>query len=398
MATTKFELTISTNYASDWGLVQAIRELFQNAIDQEAQNPTNFFSWEYDKEGGELTISNALSELTPQTLLFGTTTKQDDNKTIGQFGEGYKIATMVLLRMGYTIVFYNNKRDEVWRPRLVQSRRFGNVPVLTFFVEKGLFKRASSNDLDIVVDGISPSDYAILQSYILPLRDEVPKVLLSTSVGDIFEDEEPGHVFVGGLHVQHHAGYAYSYNFTPGLLRLGRDRNLASDFDLKWAASRIWNSLNKSDERYDELVSKAVELLNSASDDVTYINSVNNCKDTNWSDIAYANFYHTNPVDVVPVAFQSDINELPEGTKYAVVPYTVRDLIKSSSLYIVPKRDSTDTLEDCAAEAVGILGHLQDVIVSYQEPESNVADVIEDLLDDLHKGLEEAIALLNKHL
>lgn len=44
---TKFELTISTNYVPDWTYVEALRELFQNALDQQTENPANKMLFEY---------------------------------------------------------------------------------------------------------------------------------------------------------------------------------------------------------------------------------------------------------------------------------------------------------------------------------------------------------------
>ena len=131
----KIELTIAPNYVPNWTLVDAIRELFQNALDQQKQNNENEASWNYDDDTGVLTISNATSKLTAASLLLGQTTKADDKSTIGQFGEGYKIATLVLLREGQNVVFYNYGAREIWRPRFVKSRRFG-TDILTFFIEK----------------------------------------------------------------------------------------------------------------------------------------------------------------------------------------------------------------------------------------------------------------------
>ena len=103
----KIELTISPNYVPTWTYLDAVRELFQNALDQEEQNPENVMRWSYDEDALSLTISNAHSTLSIASLLLGQTSKADDKSTIGQFGEGYKIATLVLLREGKTITFYN---------------------------------------------------------------------------------------------------------------------------------------------------------------------------------------------------------------------------------------------------------------------------------------------------
>ena len=110
---TKIELTIAPNYVPSWGIVEAIRELFQNALDQQEQYPDNEMDWSYDEDEQKITISNKTSTLTAQTLLLGATSKAGDVSTIGQFGEGYKIATLVLLRNNKKITFYNYGAKEV---------------------------------------------------------------------------------------------------------------------------------------------------------------------------------------------------------------------------------------------------------------------------------------------
>ena len=103
----KCELTISSSYVPNWTIFNAIRELVQNALDQEFVDANNTMNMQYDEDKCELTISNKNSSLTTNTLLFGSTSKANDENQIGQFGEGYKIATMVLLREGKNITFYN---------------------------------------------------------------------------------------------------------------------------------------------------------------------------------------------------------------------------------------------------------------------------------------------------
>ena len=126
------------------------------------------------------------------------TTKSDDNDTIGQFGEGYKIATLVLLREGKNVVFYNYGAREVWRPRIVKSHRFGTY-TLTFFIEKkAIWENVPSADLVIAIDGISADEYydQIVPSN-LHLRSDF-EVIEETEYGDIIN--LPGKVFVNGLY------------------------------------------------------------------------------------------------------------------------------------------------------------------------------------------------------
>lgn len=46
----RYELTFSMNYVKDWTYVEAFRELFQNAIDNEIQNPENKMLFAFDEE------------------------------------------------------------------------------------------------------------------------------------------------------------------------------------------------------------------------------------------------------------------------------------------------------------------------------------------------------------
>lgn len=58
----KVELTLSTAYVPDWTVSNAVRELFQNALDQERENASNVASWHYKPgSNGVLTIAIKLA-------------------------------------------------------------------------------------------------------------------------------------------------------------------------------------------------------------------------------------------------------------------------------------------------------------------------------------------------
>lgn len=80
---------ISCDYCSNWNVSDAIRELLANAIDTNTKvstSVTNSYALVSDKGDG----------VSKKNLLFGKSTKGQDQ--IGQFGEGLKMASLVLAR------------------------------------------------------------------------------------------------------------------------------------------------------------------------------------------------------------------------------------------------------------------------------------------------------------
>lgn len=194
---TKHLLTISTEYVPDWTYVESVRELFQNAIDNEIQQPTNKMEFAYDGVS-TLRISNKESVLPKESLLLGSTSKRNDSNTIGQHGEGYKIALMVLLREGKNVTFYNYGEREVWRTRLIKARRYNNQVVPEIVIDKKfVFKKPPTHDLTIEVSGITPTEYKSIVDSNLHLQENVD--MYKTEYGDILlSPEDKGKVYVGG--------------------------------------------------------------------------------------------------------------------------------------------------------------------------------------------------------
>lgn len=45
----KYELSISADYVPGWGVTEAVREFFQNSIDEETRDSSNKMLFEYDE-------------------------------------------------------------------------------------------------------------------------------------------------------------------------------------------------------------------------------------------------------------------------------------------------------------------------------------------------------------
>lgn len=354
----KFELSLASDYVPDWTIVDAIRELFQNALDQEAQTPDNTASWSY--KDGTFKISNKTSTLETKSLLLGTTTKEGDDRTIGQFGEGYKIATLVLLRNAKEVTIYNYGLREVWRPRFVKSRRFG-AEILTFFVDKKYpWTQVPDNDLTIEVAGITQEEW---DEQIVPSNLWLQKtygIEDITEYGEIID--QPGMVYVNGLYVCKYEPYTYGYNFKPGQLKLDRDRKLASDFDLRWLASKMWLGNPR-----------AVELVEAGVADVSYVSNMLWGSDTQIVADAYARFRLVHGPRAVPVTTQEEADKVPTGYKAVIVSSNYKNLITRSSAYEEPEDDSIDPLDKLQQWFESIEGILTD------EQQEQFNEIMEEL-------------------
>lgn len=243
----KYELSISSNYVNNWGVTEAIREIFQNALDEQIQNPKNEMYFSY--EDGTLLIGNKNSSLSKSTLLLGVTSKSNSGNTIGQFGEGYKIAVTVLLRLGKTITIYNYGAKEIWNTKLVKSRRYDGLLVPTFYVDKLMFRKVPNYDLIFEISDISEDEMEDLKDSNLNLQDLSDcDILESPGYGRILKDPEfKGNIYVSGLYICNNDDLEYGYDFNPDQIKLGRDRDLVSSFDIGWAVSKMIAAAKDSD-------------------------------------------------------------------------------------------------------------------------------------------------------
>lgn len=82
-----------------------------------------------------LRLVNQKSVLKINTLLLGRSSKANNEDTVGQFGEGYKIAALVLNRLGKTFTIYNNEKGEIWESRFKNSEKWLEK-ILAFYVYK----------------------------------------------------------------------------------------------------------------------------------------------------------------------------------------------------------------------------------------------------------------------
>lgn len=317
----KYELSISADYVPTWGIVEAVREFFQNAIDEETRDSSNKMMLKYDEQNEVLTIGNKHSELDIKSLLFGNTTKNEQSEMIGKHGEGYKIATVVLLRNGKEVVFYNYCRKEIWRPRLVKSRKYDGMLVPTFFVEtSAAWEKVPEHSLLIDIKGITAEEYEQIKNANLHLQ-EYEKI--TTMYGDILKEERfAGKVFVGGLFICEEKGLDIGVDFKPSFVRIERDRSMVNSFDVQWYASRMVENADDA-----ELMKNS---LNSYSGH--YI--MQECVPMDLKNEIAEDFINEFGAKAVPVSNQSDMDGMKKrGYKPVIVSEAKKKVILASEYF-----------------------------------------------------------------
>ena len=246
------ELSISPNYVNGWTVVDATRELFQNASDQATLDPENPLIFDYSEKTLLMRIGNRKSELTTASLLLGNSTKRKDERLIGQFGEGYKLALIVLLRLGKRVTIYN--KPEVWTPSIKHSEVF-DAPILNIHTKKYRFKECPVDDLMFEVAGITPNEFALISDsnryfHETDIASEIPH-----EYGIILTDPRyQGQIFVNGLFVNRIDKARYGYDLKPAHIQIGRDRDLVDTWSIFYKTAQMWACQKEHAELVNEMI------------------------------------------------------------------------------------------------------------------------------------------------
>ena len=309
--TKTYDLSLCRNYVSHWGMKHAVRELIQNALDSDSPF---VYSFVQSGDSFRFELVSEYATLKPETLLLGATSKAESTDKIGSFGEGYKIALLVLTRLGYDVDIRNG--DLLWRPRFRHSRTF-NTEVLVVD-ETGLTTR--NQGLRFIVRGLSQEDVAEVRSCCLKMQDDLGEVK-RTAKGDILLDRA-GELYVGSLFVCT-TGLRHSYNIKPEFVKLERDRQTVDSWDLQCITRDMWFDTGEFD--------RIAKMIEAEVPDVVYAqySSPEMVKDA-----CYRLFISKNPAGTVAVRSQEELKKAVEkGMTTVVVSYAYHSVLTASSGY-----------------------------------------------------------------
>lgn len=390
----RFDLGMSINYCPTWGVVESVREFFQNAHDEEIVNPENKMYFGYDKDSKTLCIGNKNGRLTTNTLLLGQSSKRDNSETIGQHGEGYKVATVVLLRNGKGVKVYNRADKEVWTAKTIKSRRY-QADVVVFDIEKvSIFKSVPDHDLIFEISGIDEDEYnAIVDSnlFLQDLREgedyitSNPGYPLTTCMCKVLTGERhAGKLFVGGLYVTTSKYAKYGYDFAPELVRLDRDRGFIDGIDLQFLTAKVISATGDT-----ELINEAKNFWDGSYFKYylsNYKSVFDNSSYAEMFDKSYQEFLDENGEDAIPVQTTDDFNRLSRNGFNPVLVEEKDFFFYSGSSMYNPAPDIEDE-SDAGELADKLEDWFADISLDHDSDEYNNGACIVDNIIELLRSL-----------
>jgi hypothetical protein len=213
-------------YIESWGRWEVVRELVTNAMD--AGN------WEMELQKGNfsniLVITDDGEGLALENLLIGNTGHAKDDKHIGQFGEGLKMALLVLTRFGVQAKVLSGKY-QFWNE---QGDKFGR-PIMRIAYQE------VEQHPGTIITVPWPKDEPVYEDRFLRPDDE--RIFWEDkSTGRMILRQDQPDFFHKGIWVQQATYYGKGFSFGYNLVttKLGRDRRVVDYWQAKSEVSRIW--------------------------------------------------------------------------------------------------------------------------------------------------------------
>lgn len=232
-----YETTISNNYVPEWGAKEGIREIIQNAMDSHDKGFKSGIS--YVRKNKQLIIFNRNATISKSSILLGSTTKSGDVAQRGQYGEGYKVGSLALVRSGKPVTVTTG--NEKWKCLIQTSDRF-EAEVLSFHISK---TKDKADKLSFIIDNVTPEEWKGMEMMFLPIYSPDPKTIFKTPDGSVLRDKKlKGRIYCGGIFVNEQKDLEYGYDFNTNVLQLNRDRNMTNSFDVEWNTSKMWAFLS----------------------------------------------------------------------------------------------------------------------------------------------------------
>lgn len=229
------------DYLKTWNIQHALREIFQNYLDY-----GHYDIQAVEEKGTGNIIVKLSNDYTPTDLEFlrvGNSGKANDNTTIGQHGEGLKMAFLIFKREGLKIKLRTQTHE-------FSPTTYTNELGECFGIEYTKHKKVLKN-FEIIFT--IPQTYYDTFIKTVITKDDV--LWESPTYGRIVAKQK-GDIYVGGLFVCSNKNFSKAYDFNPQHIKLDRDRAMPSSFEIKWVASKLndeYGQNRASDVQYDDM-------------------------------------------------------------------------------------------------------------------------------------------------
>jgi hypothetical protein len=309
-----FVLPIKSTYVPHWGTFECLREILQNAKDEEEENGHKM-TVKY--KAGWLRISNLGADLTRKALLIGETSKSARADLRGQFGEGLDLALLSGVRAGYEIRVYT--RTEVWTPTLEHVAKF-DAEVLVVRT-RALTTETSGVEVRVKMPLEDWREARKLFRFLVDDEDEfkvkVPKGTI------LLHPDRREHIYAKGIYCTTIKNLSYGYDLNE--VKLDRDRRMVDIWDLRWELADMLR--DGVDREPGKLGPSVYGMLKEKTEDVHAMGGYGTT-DAFAAKMA-EHFQAEHGVDAVPVESMAESQKLDHvGAKGVVVSDTLKKVLE----------------------------------------------------------------------
>lgn len=218
-----FVLPIKSTYVSHWGSWEAIRELVQNAKDEEDEHGHKM-TVKYDH--GWLHLGNIGADLARSALLLGQTSKASRDDLRGEFGEGLDLALLAGVRAGYDIRIHT--KTEIWIPTIEYVKKFDALVLVVRTRAKKTEGIGVEARIKMPID-----DWVESRKLFRFLVDDAPEFNTVVEDGTILtHPDRQGQIYVKGIYCTTMPNMEFGYDLKH--VKTDRDRRMVDTWDLRW--------------------------------------------------------------------------------------------------------------------------------------------------------------------
>jgi hypothetical protein len=299
--------------------------------------------------------------------VFGETSKADDSRAIGQFGDGLKVALVVFARLGVAV-------------RIDTGRQFWTLSVDGGVVHVVTRNKSLATHRDRVVfeiPGVSVEDWREWRKGFLFLQGDSPAGY-QTPWGTVLTDPcHKGCIYVQGILVERRDRLSCGYNFNRGVLTISRDREVVDGWMLENYMRYMLGHAAKSDAGAAAVV---MSMLSNDAEDLRNLSNPAAVFGSDFAAKALASFQGAHGNALAVSSQDEALRAGQNGFGAVLVPAALQKVLESAGLPSVNAaidRRSTEVSEIHAVDSLtedererfsNVLGWLNAALANAGEP------------------------------